>query len=190
MAADDLELVQAMATGDAGALSSFYDRHSGIVFATCLRMLGDRATAEELLIDIFHEFWQRAGQYDASRGNPLTFLLTLTRSRAIDKRRTIGKKSAVRLVSDEAAEPAADSHADALTNLITSENAEKIRSALAVLEPEQKRAIELAYYDGMSHSEVAEALKKPLGTVKTYIRQGLIRLREGLRTDLESVEKP
>jgi RNA polymerase sigma-70 factor (ECF subfamily) len=187
---DDLTLVQAMATGDAESLSSFYDRHSGIVFATCLRMLGDRAAAEELLLDIFHEFWQKASQYDPSRGNPLTYLLTMTRSRAIDRRRTLGKKSNLRLVSDESAEPATDGQADVLTNLVTSENTAKIRSALSQLEPEQKRAIEMAYYDAMSHSEIAAALKKPLGTVKTYIRQGLIRLRECLRTDQEMMERP
>ena len=188
MAGDDLTLVKAMATGDAGSLSLFYDRHSGIVFATCLRMLGDRAAAEEVLLDVFHEFWQKASQYDASRGNPLTFLLTMTRSRAIDRRRTLGKKSAVKLVSDEATEPAADQHPDALSNLITNENAAKIRTALAQLDPEQKRAIEMAFYDAMSHSEIATSLNKPLGTIKTYIRQGLIRLRECLRTDPETVE--
>jgi RNA polymerase sigma-70 factor (ECF subfamily) len=188
MTGDDLTLVQAMATGDAGALSSFYDRHSGIVFATCLRTLGDRPAAEELLLDIFHEFWQRAGQYDQARGNPLTFLLTLTRSRAIDRRRTMGKKSNLKLVSDDATDPAPDSQPDALQTLITSETAGRVRVALQQLEPEQRRAIEMAYYDAMSHSEIAAALNKPLGTVKTYIRQGLIRLRECLRTDPETVE--
>ena len=180
---DDAALVAAMAAGDAGALSLFYDRHSPLIFATCIRMLGDRSAAEELLIDIFHEFWQRAGQYDASRSNPLTFLLTLTRSRAIDRRRTMGKKSNVKLVSDDDSVPATDGQADALSNLIANENAAKVRLALGQLEPDQRQAIRCAFYQGLSHSEIAQALNKPLGTVKTYIRQGLIRLRDCLRTD-------
>jgi len=92
--------MQAMAAGDAGALAAFYDRHSPLVYATCVRMLGDRTTADELLVDIFHEFWQRASLYDAAKSNPVTFLLTLTRSRAIDRRRTIGKRSNLKLATE------------------------------------------------------------------------------------------
>jgi len=178
--------MQAMAAGDAGALSAFYDRHSPLVYATCVRMLGDRTTADELLVDIFHEFWQRASLYDAAKSNPVTFLLTLTRSRAIDRRRTIGKRSNLKLATESQTTNAADQHPTALDGVIASENAGIVREALSLLDPEQRRAIECAYYDGLSHSEIADLLKKPLGTVKTYIRQGLIRLRGCLRNDVDA----
>ncbi len=182
-AKDDLGLMQAMAAGDATALSAFYDRHSPLVYATCIRMLGDRATADELLVDIFHELWQRAGQYDATRANPLTFLLTLTRSRAIDRRRGMNKRSNLKLATEAQSLNQPDMHAGALEGVIADENARMIRKALADLDPDQRQAIECAYFDGLSHSEIAERLNKPLGTVKTYIRQGLIRLRGCLRKE-------
>ncbi len=184
-AKDDSGLMQAMAAGDATALSVFYDRHSPLVYATCVRMLGDRTTADELLIDIFHELWQRASQYDATRSNPVTFLLTLTRSRAIDRRRGMNKRSELKLATEAQTENQPDPQTDTLDGVIADENVRIIRKALAGLEPDQRRAIECAYYDGLSHSEIAERLNKPLGTIKTYIRQGLIRLRGCLRNDDE-----
>jgi len=183
MAKDDITLMQAMAAGDATALSTFYDRHSPLVYATCVRVLGDRTTADELLVDVFHELWQRASQYDAARANPVTFLLTLTRSRAIDRRRTMNKRSNLKLASEDQTLNQADPHPTVLDESIAGESAAKVREALATLDPAQRQAIECAYYDGLSHSEIADLLNKPLGTVKTYIRQGLIRLRGCLRND-------
>jgi len=182
-AKDDITLMQAMAAGDASALSVFYDRHSPLVYATCVRMLGDRTTADELLVDIFQEVWHRASQYDVTRANPVTFLLTLTRSRAIDRRRMMNKRSNLKLAGEDQAAEQADPRRGALDDVIASENALIVQKALAEPEPAQRQAIEAAYYDGLSHSEIAELLNKPLGTVKTYIRQGLIRLRDCLRND-------
>ncbi len=183
----------AMAAGDATALSVFYDRHSPLVYATCVRVLNDRATADELLVDVFHEFWTRAQQYDATRANPVTFLLTLTRSRAIDRRRSMGKRSNLRLASEDAASDKADPRPTAADAAVTNENAAIVRKALETLEPDQRQAIECAFYDGLSHTEIADLLHKPLGTIKTYIRQGLIRLRGCLRNDTEddrSTDRP
>ncbi len=174
-----------MASGDATALSVFYDRHSPLVYATCVRVLNDRATADELLVDIFHEFWTRAGQYDVTRGNPVTYLLTLTRSRAIDRRRSMGKRSNLKLASEDAASDKPDPRPTAAESAVTSETASIVRKALETLDPVQRQAIECAYYDGLSHTEIADRLNKPLGTIKTYIRQGLIRLRGCLRNDSE-----
>ena len=192
-AKDDISLMQAMAAGDASALSIFYDRHSPLVYATCVRMLSDRATADELLVDVFHELWLRAPQYDVTRSNPVTFLLTLTRSRAIDRRRSMGKRSNLKLAGEEAASQTADPRPTAAEAVVANENAAIVRKALESLEPAQRRAIECAYYDGLSHTEIADLLGKPLGTVKTYIRQGLIHLRGYLRNDTEdgrSTERP
>lgn len=184
-AKDDISLMQAMAAGDASALSIFYDRHSPLVYATCVRMLNDRATADELLVDVFHELWQRASQYDVTRSNPVTYLLTLTRSRAIDRRRSMGKRSNLKLAGEDAASDKADPRPTAADAVEINENAAIVRKALESLDPAQRRAIECAYYDGLSHTEIADLLNKPLGTVKTYIRQGLIRLRGFLRNDAE-----
>jgi len=175
--ADDYALMDAIAAGDANALRDFYDRHSGLVFATCLRMLRDRNESEDLLVDIFHEVWQKASRFDANRGSPLTYLMTLTRSRAIDRQRRRLKIRASDI--DQTDVEAAGLQPD--VPLIADETRVAVVQALQSLEPAQRQAIECAYYDGLSHSEIAAKLNKPLGTIKTYIRQGLIHLRDGLR---------
>ena len=174
---DDYALMDAIAAGDSNALRGFYDRHSSLVFSACLRMLHNRADAEELLVDIFHEVWQKSSRYDASRGSPITYLMTLTRSRAIDRQRARPK---IRTSDIQNTDLPGESTPD--LPVIADENRVAVVEALQSLEPAQRQAIEYAYYEGLSHSEIAAKLNKPLGTVKTYIRQGLIRLRESLRT--------
>jgi RNA polymerase sigma-70 factor (ECF subfamily) len=176
----DLKLMQSIAARDPQALRSLYDRYSGLVFALALRILRDRAEADELLSDVFWELWSRAERFDPARGTPLTYLMTLTRSRAIDRTRGRGKVRPLSLQSEEAAEPARGE--TPAGDALVVERREIIRRALANLDPAQREAIECSFYDGLSHSEISDKLNKPLGTVKTYIRQGLIRLREGLRT--------
>ena len=175
---DDYALMEAIAVGDSNALRDFYDRHSGLVYAVCVRVLRDRNDAEDLLVDIFHEVWQKSSRFDASRGSPMTYLMTLTRSRAIDRQRSRAK---TRVASDidQSEVEAAGMQPDA--PIIANEARVAVVKALQSLEPQQREAIECAYYDGLSHTEIAEKLNKPLGTIKTYIRQGLIRLRDGLR---------
>lgn len=179
-AENDLRLMQSIAARDSGALRALYDRYAGLVYSLSLRILRDRSEAEELLTDVFWEIWARAERFDASRGTALTYLMTLTRSRAIDRARGRGKIRPLSLQSEQTPEPAGtDSPSDDALSL---ERREIVRRALASLEPQQREAIECSFYDGLSHSEIADKLNKPLGTVKTYIRQGLIRLRESLRT--------
>src|SRR5262245_53102064 len=156
--------MEAIAAGDANALRDFYDRHSGLVFATCLRMLRDRNEAEDLLVDIFHEIWQKASRFDASRGSPITYLMTLTRSRAIDRQRGRPKVRASDI--DQTDVEAMGMQPDA--PVIADETRVAVVQALRTLEPAQREAIECAYYDGLSHSEIAAKLNKPLGTIKTY----------------------
>ncbi len=176
----DLILMQSIAARDTLALRGFYDRYCGLVYATALRILRDRADAEELMIDVFWELWSRSDRYDSSRGTPLTYLMTLTRSRSIDRTRGRGKVRPLSIQSEQVPEPAQTAHPG--DDALMSERREVVRRALSGLEPQQREAIECSFYDGLSHSEIADKLNKPLGTVKTYIRQGLIRLRENLRS--------
>jgi len=174
---DDFALMDAIARRDQGALASLYDRHSGTVLGTCLRILRDRGEAEEVAGDVFIEVWDRASRYDPGRGHPLAYLLNLARSRAIDRLRSQGRRARM-FVEPDPREPAASD--DPLEDSMTAQMRGHLDRALADLAPGQKRALELAYFDGLSHSEIASTLGEPLGTVKTRIRQGLIRMRETL----------
>lgn len=177
---DDFALMQAIAAGDRAAISDLYDRHSPLLLAICRRVLKDASEAEDVLTDVFFEVWSRADRFNAARGSPLTYLVTLTRSRAIDRQRS---RRARPVVTDNPDAPI-DRPANSPTPFQSTElneQREVIRSALAALEPAQREAIECSFYEGLSHSEIAEKLNKPLGTVKTYIRQGLIRLRDRIR---------
>ncbi len=182
--ADDYTLMRAIAAGDAEALRTFYDRHSPVVYALALRMLRQPQDAEQLLTDVFFEVWNSRERYDEVRSNPVTYLMRLTRSRAIDRLRRkgpVGGKGGVSL------DPAAgiDVAVNAAPQAAMEADEERVRigRALAALEPEQRTAVECAYYEGLSHSQIADRLNKPLGTVKSYIRLGLARLRDVLKRD-------
>ena len=179
---DDLALMESIAAGDATALRTLYDRRAALVLAVCVRILRDRSAAEELLVDIFHELWERADRYDPKRASPLTYLMTITRSRAIDRLRARPKVAAVALEQSGSDLPPAEG-ASPVGEAESGERRSIVRRALSRLDPSQRQAIECAYYDGLSHSQIAEKLNKPLGTIKTYIRQGLIRLRELLNPE-------
>lgn len=176
---DDLALMDAVARGDADALRTLWERHSGVVYALTLRMLRDPVEAEQLLIDVFFELWTARGRYDAERSQPLTYMLRVTRSRALDRLR---KKSFPASVSLDPAGgidvSVADTTADGAE---AAESADAVGRALAELDPEQRRALECAYFEGLSHSQIAEKLNKPVGTIKSHIRMGLERLRNTLR---------
>lgn len=180
----DRDLLRAVAARDSYALGRLFDRYGSAVLALCLRILRNRQDAEEILVDVFWELWERPERFDASRGNLITYLVTLARSRAIDRLRSRKRAREQPIVGDDAwAEPAAAPRAAAwpLENALLVEQRDHIRRALAVLQPDQRRAIELAFYSGLSHSEIASELAQPLGTVKSRIRSGLIQLRDSLR---------
>jgi RNA polymerase sigma-70 factor (ECF subfamily) len=185
---DDFALMESIAAGDAAALRALYDRHAPLVLAVCMRVLRDRSAAEELLVDIFHELWERSDRYDPRRASPLTYIMTVTRSRAIDRARSRRPKlAAVALEQSESEIPPAEG-ASPVGEALSGERRSIIRRALSRLDPSQRQAIECAYYDGLSHSQIAEKLNKPLGTIKTYIRQGLIRMRELLSPETTTME--
>ncbi len=186
---DDFVLLDSIAAGDAAALESLYNRHSAVVFALCARVVGDKVEAEDVLIDVFNQVWTRGGQFDPARGAPLTYILTIARSRALDHRRSRRTRegTALAAAADNAVNAAADqaSSDGPVARLVASEDADRVRAALAQLEPGQRRAIELSFFDGLSHAQIAAQLQRPLGTIKTVIRQGLIQLRQSVRIPRE-----
>ena len=183
--AEDRLLMEAMADRDSEALEAFYDRHHRIVHAWCRRALGDAAAAEELLEDIFWEIWRRADRYDASRGEPLAYLLTITRSRILDRLRAGSRRPRLVVPLEDPSgaarspEPVSGSP-DPFEDAVATERRERIRKAMQRLDERQRTAVEMSFYDGLSHGEIAQSLNLPLGTIKTHIRQGLIRIRTAL----------
>lgn len=182
---DDFALMQQIARGSEAALAELYDRTSGTLFAICVRILRDPSDAEEVLSDVYAELWRRSDRYQIERGAPRAYLVKLTRSRAIDKLRS--RQRGQELMSDlpldwtDAAGEGTSETADPLTKRLDEERIDLIRQALDQLSAVQRRAIELSFIQGLSHSEVARETGEPLGTVKTRIRQGLLNLRDALR---------
>ena len=168
-----------MARGDHDALGELYDRHGRLVYSLALRIVRDQSDAEDIAQEVFSQAWRLAGRYDAARGSVLGWLLTLTRSRAIDRLRA--RRTRPEPASDDSK---LDEIADRLVpmdeQLAWAGQAAQIRAALDGLSPLQRVAIDLAFYEGLTHAEIAERLELPLGTVKTRIRQGLLTLRDRL----------
>jgi RNA polymerase sigma-70 factor, ECF subfamily len=157
------------------SLDALYDSYGEAVYRLALRMLGNATDAEDLTQEVFVDFWQKQ-QYDASRGSVITFLLTMTRSRALNRIRQRQSKAQL-LQRWEKVMPM--SHADtALEQASLSEVSQQIRTALDTLPAAQRQILEMAYYEGLSQSEITERLAIPLGTVKTRSRQGLLKLRK------------
>ena len=171
----DAELLHAVARGDEAALASLYDRYRLILFGLILRILHSRPEAEDILQDVFIQVWKTAASFDESRGRPFTWLVTLARSRAIDRLRALGSRQRV---ADEAMQAAPESISDAMTDALQSEQRGVVRDALKELPSEQREALVLAYFEGLTQTEIAARLKAPLGTVKTRMRSGMIKLRE------------
>ena len=167
----DLALVSAIHAGDASAMASVYDRYSSVVYSVALRVLGDTGAAEDIQQEVFMQLWRNPSAFDASRGNLGAWLAVITRNRAIDalrKRRpeTDPEDVVLSVVLDMAGE------------VDRSRVAEKVRGALSTMPAAQRAALEMAYYQGMTHTEIAAKTGEPLGTIKTRIRAGLMALRK------------
>jgi RNA polymerase sigma-70 factor, ECF subfamily len=177
----DVALVRRLLQRDVNAFEELYDRHSRIVYGLVLRILQQASTAEEVVQDVFLQLWRNAAQYDTSRGPFLPWLLTLSRNRALDHLRL--KSERQRRREDQSDElPAVITVPDFESRLDLKRRALRVRELISALQPQQRRAIELAYFEGLSHSEIAAKLQEPLGTVKSWIRNGLLKLKEGLET--------
>ena len=179
------ELIRGVAGGDQQALATLYDTTSRTVYGLLLRILSDPSTAEEVLLDVYTQVWRQAGSYSAVRGKPMAWLTTIARSRAIDRLRRGRQEHQLTVPLEEASGAARGASVE--DGVLAGEVGAVVRAALDALAPEQREVIELAYYGGMSHSEIAAARGLPLGTVKTRTRLGMMRLRQTLRPAWEGM---
>jgi RNA polymerase sigma-70 factor (ECF subfamily) len=177
--ADWAELVRCIAAGDQLALHALYERTYRVVFTLIVRIASNRETAEELTLDVFHDVWRHASRYDARNGTVLGWIMNQARSRVIDRLRFENRK---KRVDAHAGDPVEDL-GDCQDVLEIKQQGQTLRSALALLTPDERQAIEAAYFSELTYAEVAARLNEPLGTVKTRIRSGLHKLRRALEAE-------
>jgi RNA polymerase sigma-70 factor (ECF subfamily) len=175
-----VQLIEKVANQDRDAFSQLYDRFSTLVFTLALRMLRVRSDAEDLLQEVFVQVWRQAQGYSPARGSPEAWIINIARSRAIDKIRSIRRREKNFVLTDDPAR--AESGENVESAVAESEAKLTMNSALANLPEAQRKVLELAYFDGLTQTEIAERLAEPLGTIKTRMRSGIHRLREMLRT--------
>jgi RNA polymerase sigma-70 factor (ECF subfamily) len=168
----DHQLVQQIANRDQTAFAAFYDRHAARVLGLLIRLLGKQDAAEDVLQEAFWEIWTRAKQYNPARATPTVWLLWIARSRALDRLRRRAPETALSREHDPeiASDPAQD--------VERSELAQRMRAELKKLPDEQQSAVRLAFFDGLTHQQIAQVQQVPLGTAKTRIRLGMERLRD------------
>ena len=177
----DGDLMTKIAEGDEEAFSELYDRYAKIVFAVCMRTLSDRVESEEVTSRVFWEIWDRSERYDSTRGTAQAYVLTIARSRAVDQLRARRSKSnETNAVDLESLPMLGIDGFDPSDQMILDEWRIHVKQCLNSLDQSQREAIELAFYEGLTHRQVAEQLSKPLGTVKAHIRKGLTKLRQCL----------
>lgn len=176
-AADDRDAVSRMIDGDSEGLTTLYDRYGRLVYSLALRIVRDQGDAEDVTQDVFVQAWRQAHRFDTRRGNVVAWLLTVTRTRALDllRRRRVRPQPA-----DDTSVEISDDTPQQDVQFESTERARAVRAALDSLPLVQRLAIELAFFNGLTHAEIAEQLEIPLGTVKTRVRQGLLRLRDML----------
>ncbi|HNP26537.1 MAG TPA: sigma-70 family RNA polymerase sigma factor [Nitrosomonas sp.] len=169
-------LLSKIAQGDEQALAIFYDRTSAYVYSLALRILNDSTLAEEITLDVYMQIWGQAGQYDQSRGKPMAWLAVLTRSRSIDRLR-VGKNERTNCESLDNMNEQITTQGNPEAFSAHCDQYRIVQEALAALSLEQRQVIEMAYFRGLSQSEIANQTGMPLGTVKTRIRSGMTKLR-------------
>jgi len=172
-------LIQRMSAGHEQALGAFYDATLGKVYGLALRITGRPDAAEDVAAEVYHQAWRQAERYDVARGRPLTWLLTMARSRALDSLRRRDEADS-HPEPETLAEPEVAPRSDPLDTLLTVERNSALHGALARLDPIQRQLLALAFYRDLSHQEIADHAHLPLGTVKTHIRKALLALHSAL----------
>jgi RNA polymerase sigma-70 factor (ECF subfamily) len=180
----DLRCIGRLAAGDEGAIAELYDRHAPMLYSLICRIIRVTAEAEDVLQEAWVQVWKRASSYDVSRGTVAAWLLTIARSRAIDRARSL--RSRLQAESRSELEPPAAAPALPVADAARRQLEDRVRAALASLSPDQREVLELAYFGGLSQSEIAARCGAPLGTVKSWTRQGLRRLRELVPSEVEA----
>lgn len=184
-ASDDLALVRRMAAGDSEALGELYDRYAPVLLAIARRILGESGDAEEVLQEALVQAWSQAGRYDPARSSVSTWLVLLTRSRALDRFRSRGARERAVVAAEREAKSDTSSPAEA--NVLHEERRQRVREALSEIPPEQREVLELAFYEGLSQTEIAARTRTPLGTVKTRALLGMKKLRHSLRHEIREL---
>lgn len=174
----EIDLMRRIGAGDSEALAEVFDLHSPGVLGLLFRILGRRSEAEEILQEVFLQVWRQADRYDPERASPRGWILMLARSRALDRirRRSSSQRREEQAANDEplAVSPVGTERLEAM------EQRSRVASALGLLSPEQRHCIELAFFEGLTHTQIAERLQAPLGTVKSRILLGMNKLRQAL----------
>jgi len=181
----EIELLRRVAQGDRVSFETLYDRFSGVLFTTAYRVLNNQEAAEDVLQDVFIQIWEKAPLYDPARGKPMTWAVTLTRNKAIDRLRSTVRRNRLQDEVEREAEnfeqfdgrSSFDAVAAGETNQI-------VRDAIQKLSKDQREAIELAFFSSLTQTEIAERLNEPLGTIKARIRRGMMKLREVLNPEV------
>ncbi len=173
--AADLVMISAVRSGDQNAMGQLYDRYSSIVYSVALRVLGDTGAAEDILQEVFMQLWRNPGLFDSTRGNLGAWLAVISRNRAID---TLRKRRPESDVADVMVSVEPDLAGETERARVM----EKIRGALGKMPPAQRSALEMAYFEGLTHTEISTKTGEPLGTIKTRIRAGLLALRKAFET--------
>jgi RNA polymerase sigma-70 factor (ECF subfamily) len=171
-------LLRRVAAKDQQALAELYDQTVGVLFSVAFRLLGNREEAEDVMQDVYVQIWNKAFQFDSALGTPIHWAMRITRNRAIDRLRRQGLQKRIKqeleteVVTVDAPAPSAD---------LSETELGRVRGIIASLPHEQRQSIELAFFRGMTHQQIAEMLNQPLGTVKARIRRGMMALRENLQ---------
>lgn len=182
----DQDLLGRIARGDAQALASFYDRHIGVLFSVAARILGDASAAEDVLQEVFLLLWEKARSYDPRLGRPLSWVMTFTRNKCVDRLRAQQRQQKLLKEVMESGPQISAEPQRAVNQIYQYELTQAVAMALQGLPKEQRLAIEMAFFRGMTQSEIAAALEAPLGTVKARIRRGMLHLRTKLSPFLTS----
>ena len=185
----DRDLLMRIAQKDPVALSLLYDQYNRLLFGLLLSILKKKTEAEDLLQDVFSNIWEKADQYDPERGTGYTWIVSLTRNKGIDRLRSKvykeQKKQSTSLDDDSVFHPLFSNENNPLEDTILSDRAERLKNALLQISEKQRKVIQISYFDGLSQTEISDEYDIPLGTVKTRMRDGMMKLREILSGDAQ-----